>query len=306
MCAAHTNGSCPTRAFLSFAGPRVILSCGLLLCASFCAAQSRQNPSPMVEHTRKHPRLKEESPPGRREALELGTLFLPARLKQKSPVSLLVFFHGGTWLPEVAAARNRLAVISIQVGQGSGVYAKAFADPQRFVRLISEAQNKCGLTFAPITLGGWSAGNGATRQILKTPESYARVNRVLEIDGMHAGYVNGAPGPLESQIVAADLQVWLQVARDAVKGKKTFLVTHSEIFPGTYASTTETADWLLAQLGLQRTPVLKWGPLGMQQLSEVRRGKFLLLGFAGNSAPDHVDQLHSLPELLKRLDRLSR
>src|SRR5215813_8873967 len=38
-------------------------------------AQQSQNPSPMVEHTRAHPRLKEETPPGRREKLELGTLF---------------------------------------------------------------------------------------------------------------------------------------------------------------------------------------------------------------------------------------
>ena len=73
---------------------------------------------------------------------------------------------------------------------------------------------------------------------------------------------------------------------------------HSEIFPGTFASTTETADWLLAALGLKRTAVLKWGPRRMQQLSEAHSGRFDLLGFAGNSAPDHIDQLHSLPEQL--------
>jgi hypothetical protein len=56
---------------------------------------------------------------------------------------------------------------------------------------------------------------------------------------------------------------------------------------------------LLAQLGLQRQPTLKWGPMQTQQLSEVRKGKFLLRGYAGNSAPDHVDQLHALPEFLK-------
>ena len=38
-----------------------------------------------------------------------------------------------------------------------------------------------------------------------------------------------------------------------------------------------------------------------QQLSEVRSGKFLLLGYAGNSAPDHVDQFQSLPEYLRWL-----
>lgn len=276
------------------------------LCTAFfaapLAAQQPQNPSPMVEHTRAHLRLQQETPIGRREPLELGTLFLPSRLKRKSPTPLLVFFHGGAWLPEVAAARNgKTAVISIQVGAGSGVYAKTFADPQRFLRLLQEAESKAGVKFAPVTLGGWSAGNGATREILKSPEAYARVDRVLAIDGIHAGYVGEKPGPLESQLETENLQIWLQFARDAVAGKKQLIITHSEIFPGTYASTTETADWLLGQLGLKRRPVAKWGPMGTQQLSEARQGKFLLIGFAGNSAPDHVDQLHSLPDYLKWL-----
>jgi len=38
----------------------------------------------------------------------------------------------------------------------------------------------------------------------------------------------------------------------------------------------------------------------MQQLSEARSGRFELMGFAGNSAPDHIDQLHSMPEMLAR------
>ena len=81
------------------------------------------------------------------------------------------------------------------------------------------------------------------------------------------------------------------------------LVTHSEIFPGTFASTTETADYMLRALGVRRTAVLKWGPRGMQQLGEAAAGGFLLLGFAGNTAPDHVDHLHAMPELLQSLGR---
>jgi hypothetical protein len=38
-----------------------------------------------------------------------------------------------------------------------------------------------------------------------------------------------------------------------------------------------------------------------QQLSEVKQSHFHLIGFAGNSAPDHVDQLHSLPDYLRWL-----
>lgn len=270
------------------------ISCGAL-------AQQAQNPSPMVEHTRAHQRLVQQTPPGRREKLELGQLFLPAEWKAGRGATVLFFFHGGTWLPEVAAARNKLAVVSIQGGSGSAAYTRLFEDPKRFPRLLEEAEGKAGVRFARVLLGGWSAGCGAIRQILQTPESYARTDAALLIDGIHTGYTDGKPGPLESKIDTANLQIWLQLARDAMAGRKRMIVTHSEIFPGTFASTTETADYLLAQLGLKLRPVLRWGPMGLQQLSEASSGKFLLMGYAGNSAPDHVDQLHSLPVFLKEL-----
>ncbi len=273
----------------------------LVLFAVSASAQQSQNPSPMVEHTRAHPRLKGETPHGRRETLELGTLFLPARVK--SPAPLFIHFHGGTWLPEVAAARaGHSAVISIQIGAGSSAYAKPFSDTQLFARLLAEAETKAGMTFSQITLTAWSAGYGAVREILKTSEGYAQVDRVLLIDGLHTGYVGGTPGTgpsQESQLETDTLEIFLQFARDAAAGRKQMIITHSEIFPGTFASTTETADWLLARLGLTRKRVVRWGPIGMQQLSEVKAGRFSLIGYAGNTAPDHVDQLHGLPDYLK-------
>jgi hypothetical protein len=280
---------------------RWLLACALALCAVH--AQQAQNPSPMVEHAREHRRLAQQSPAGRREKLDLGTLFLPATLKASGGVQVIFFFHGGTWLPEVAAAGNQVAVVSVQAGSGSAAYARLFSDPQRFRELLKEAESKAGMRFGRVMLGGWSAGCGAIRQILKTPESYARVDAALMIDGVHTDYVDGKPGPLESKIDPANLQVWLQLGRDAMEGRKRAIVTHSEIFPGTFASTTETADYVTAQLGLRQRAVLKWGPMGLQQLSQAGAGKFLLIGYAGNSAPDHVDQLHSLPVFLKWLKK---
>jgi len=265
-------------------------------------AQQPQNPSPMVEHTRAHPRLKQESPPGRREELEIGTLFLPAKLKPKAQTPLLVFFHGSNWLPEVAAAQvGPTAVLTIQLKAGQGTYAKIFEDTTRFDKLIAEAESKSGVKFAPLTLGGWSAGCQAVRELLKEQRYYDVTSRILLIDGIHTGYVGGKPGPQESQLETDNLSIYIRFARDAIAGRKQMIITHSEIFPGTFASTTETADYMLAQLGLKRLATAKWGPAQTQQLSEVRQGGFLLIGYAGNSAPDHVDQLHSLPDYLRWL-----
>jgi hypothetical protein len=271
----------------------------IFLAAAAAFAQQPQNPSPAVEHVRAHTRLREETPPGKREKLDVGTLFLPKGLSQRA--ELLVFFHGDPWVAEVAAARNKVAVISELAGNGSGVYVRLFEDPERFPRLLKEAEAKAHRKFSKVILGGWSAGCGAVRQILKTPASYTRVNSVICIDGVHTDYLDGKPGPLESTLTEENLQSWLHFGKDAMAGRKRFLLTHSEIFPGTYASTTETADFLLKQFKVTSRPVLKWGPMGMQQLSEASRGKLLVLGFAGDAEPDHVDELHALPTWVKWL-----
>jgi hypothetical protein len=256
----------------------------------------KQNPSPMVEHSRPHRRLPERTPPGRRYPLEIGTLYIPEKLAPRR--QLLVFFHGGKYAPELAGAKNRMAVISVQAGSISEAYGQAFENPARFRKLVAEAESKSGVHFGRLNLGGFSAGCGAIRQLLRSPEIYRRTNAVLCIDGIHTGYTNGTPGPLDSDIDNGNLEIWVKLAKDAIAGRKRFVVTHSEIFPGTFASTTETADSILRQVGLTRRPVMKRGPMGTQQLSEARAGRFLLIGYAGNSAPDHVDQLNSLPDYL--------
>lgn len=264
----------------------------LLLMAAGLRAQSPQNPSPMVEPVRAHGRVAEETVPGERMPLSLGELYLPPKHGVQPP--LLVFFHAPAWLVESAARENGMAAISASLGAGSGTYERPFLDAGRFAALLAEAERKAKLRFGAVTLGGWSAGGGAVRQIIKDEASSARVERVIVIDGIHASYVDGRPGPLESKIETPKLDSLVRFAREAVAGKKKMLITHSEIFPGTFASTTETAHYLAGQLGVVEAPILCWGPGGMQALAEARRGGFTMVGYAGNSAPDHVDQLHAL------------
>lgn len=278
-------------------------------------APASQNPSPMVESTRAHERLGPKPLGGttRTFAGPLGKpveVWIPEAARARDTFGLVVHFLGAAWLPEQAVAQlgDRTAAAVVNLGAGSGIYDRAFSDPAAFdsllvgvareVAAVSGRESRVGL----VTLVGFSAGHGAVRAILRDSGHFARVHAVLLLDGMHTSYVP------EGQVLAAggtldttNLVAFAEFARAAVRGDKRFLVTHSEIFPGTFASTTETADWLLHTLGLRRTPVLRWGPRGMQQLSEARAGRFELLGFAGNAAPDHIDQLHAMPELLSRL-----
>jgi hypothetical protein len=100
--------------------------------------------------------------------------------------------------------------------------------------------------------------------------------------------------------VPEHVDIFVQFAKDAVAKKKRFIVTHTQIVPPDYASNTETADYLLHHLKLERKASKTVGPMQTQQLSEVRAGHFVLLGYEGDTAADHVDLLHALPYYLKQ------
>jgi hypothetical protein len=276
-----------------------------------------QNPSPMVEATRAHERLAQKELGGTKRSFtgpadKPVELWVPDQARTRDAFDLVIHFHGAAWLPEQAVAglgRGAVAAV-VNLGAGSGAYHRAFTEPAAFDSLLAgvarEVSSSIGHTarVGRVTLVGFSAGHGAVRAILREPRHFARVDAVLLLDGMHTSYVpEGSVLASGGALDTTNLVAFTDFARAAMRGDKLFVVTHSEIFPGTFASTTETADWLLRALGVRRTPVLRWGPRGMQQLSEARAGRFELLGFAGNSAPDHIDHLHAMPELLAHLKR---
>lgn len=273
-----------------------------------------QNPSPMTEATRAHERLTPAQLRGTVRSFvgpseKPVELLVPNVTSPRDSLDLVVHFHGAAWLPHQAVASLGGDIIAavVNLGAGSGTYHRAFADPAVFDTLLGRMAREVSAVLGRrtrlgrVTLVGFSAGHGAIRAILREPRHFARVNVVLLLDGMHTSYVpEGTVLAAGGALDTTNLVAFTELARAAIRGEKRFVITHSEIFPGTFASTTETADWLLRALGLGRTPVLQWGPRGMQQLSETRAGRFELLGFAGNSAPDHVDHLHAMPEFLAR------
>lgn len=263
-----------------------------------------QNPSPMEEHIRPHTRISTDSLPGERIIIDSLlskkiNLFIPEKVNSDS-VSLLIHFHGMPYIMEYAVTQNEGFIgAAITLGGGSSTYGKPFNNDSIFSQVVQKIKLATGKHFNKVVLSGWSAGYGAIRSILRNDN---KVDGIILLDGMHAGYIPEATtlhagGKLDS----TNIKEFIDYGKLAARGKGKFIFTHSTIFPGTYASTTECADYIINELQLSRKPVLKEGPLGMQQVGETKEGNLAIIAFTGNTAPDHIDHLHGLYDFLKSL-----
>jgi len=280
-----------------------------VLAVPLAGQQTPQAPSPMIENTRPHPRIPQTEVPGSRielSSLKGAFLFTSPKVKPERAVPLVIHFHGAAWLIQYHIARKlpNAALITVNLGAGSRAYGNPFRQPETFQNLIDEAGKAVKLKrgWSSITLIGFSAGYGAVRAILRQEENFQKVNNVLLLDGIHASYVpEGKPLADGGTVKTDDLDSFVKFAREAAAGKKTLVITHSEIFPGTYASTTECVDNLLLTLTLKRKAELREGPIGMQQLSRADTKNLHIRGYAGNTAPDHIDQLQAMSAWFKLL-----
>jgi hypothetical protein len=245
----------------------------------------------MQDDTREHRRPKEVQAPGQRVTLDSTSILL---LPQRNATHLVIHMHGPAWFPEWVVRKKYpgAAVVCIQGDGGSDIYRDIFKLQGKFAMLVNDVERLSRLSFKHVFLSAFSAGYGGVREILRDPTNWKRIDGVLLADSMHATYGD------EKQ----DLTPFVDFAREAIAGRKHFLITHSEVYPGTYSSSTETASYILKQLGLRRTPVLQWGAIGMQQLSRAAKGNFQVLGFAGNSATDHIDHYYAMDDFFDRLE----
>lgn len=279
-----------------------------------------QNPSPMTDSTRSHVRIPQKPCAG--VSFTIGGLFsqpvdvfIPKKVQRKARVNLLIHFHGANFVLQhaVSETSDDFIAAAINLGAGSKVYADAFENAEKFPSLLESIRTETGrrlghgVAIEKVTLSGFSAGYGAIRKILQCQADYERVASVILLDGLHASYVpDGRVLYQGGRIDTSGLAPFIKLARESSmkSSAKRFLITHSEIFPGTFVSTTEATDFILKDLGIKRRPVLRWGPGGMQQLSLARKSHFEVMGFAGNTAPDHVDHFHGLAFFLRELRKL--
>lgn len=296
-----------------FVDPLLRLGLGLLplllSCAQAPPAPTPQNPSPMAETLRRHERLAQTPATGDRFEIH-GLLprpvqvFIPDNARGAPALDLLIHFHGSAFVAEQAAALQTrpTAVAVVNLGAGSAVYERPFADARLLPALRDSVLMRLGKQLDRLVLSGFSAGCGAIRGILRHPALAEAVDAIVLLDGVHASYIPEGKRLADGGLLdTARIASLVEFGRRAASGPKRMLVTHSEIFPATYASTTETAEYLSRALELERSAVLEWGPVGMQRIAVARRGGVRIESYAGNTAPDHIDHYHGLPQFL-RLD----
>ena len=259
------------------------------------AVQLPQNPSSQSEkESREHPRPTEVVVSGRRVSLNPEmTLLLPLH---RNATHLVLHFHGPGWLPETASRRKypNAAVLTVQAAGPditSDAYREMLSPATKFPALLKQIETVARTRFKWLILSSFSAGYGAVREILRDRTNWARIEGVILADSIHASYGDEA----------RDLAPFVDFGREALKGRKYFLLTHSDVSPGAYASTSEAASFLLKELSVKRSPPEGPGPAGMQLNSVATAGGLQVLGFTGNSSPDHLDHYFALVDWIQRL-----
>jgi hypothetical protein len=213
---------------------------------------------------------------------------------------LVIHLHGeGPVRRELVESGQPFALYTLTLPPSES-YAPLFAGSHLFGQLIDEVEqtiskkNGVKAHARHVALSAWSAGFEGVRSILYQPEA-ARVEAVLLIDGLHAPRKQGG--------LADNLQPFVRFAERAKRGEVWFVITHSSIPTIDYTSTTESAHFLIHELGGQPTAVARNDGFGLELVDFFSAGNLHVRGYAGNDKADHCAQLFLLRGLFTALHR---
>ncbi len=233
----------------------------------------------------------------------MGQVLAPKqpRLNARGEFDLMIHFHGHEAVrKEWVQIMHGAVLMGIDLGLGSGPYENAFKPRGTLKALVESAERamskRTGKTARVGHLGvsAWSAGYGAVQNILLDDWAVQRVDSVVLLDGLHCGYRGKA-------LNEPQLKPFIHFAERAAAGRRLMVVTHSSIIPPGYASTTETANYLVMRVGGQavRSRARGGDPMGLELISRFSRGGFHVRGFAGNATLDHCAHLGFYRDVLR-------
>ncbi|MDB4933459.1 MAG: uncharacterized protein JWP87_431, partial [Labilithrix sp.] len=249
------------------------------------------------------------------KGLSFGTYLTPKSdfVAKDGGVDVVFHFHAGQMAERQMKESGTNAVfVSCGYGIGSGAYAKALANPERFGRMLDEViknletqTGRKGLHVRHLALASWSAGFAAVGKILAVERYYAMVDSVVLNDSLHSQYLDPNPKTASQGAERVDLRMirsFVRFAKDATKGEKTMVVTHSAIIPPDYASSTEATQALLTAIDVPSSVVddaasADWR--GMTLAKRADAGNLHVRGFRGRGPKDHFEHLYLLGEVLR-------
>lgn len=234
--------------------------------------------------------------------LTTGTLLIPDTYRpQGDSVDLVIHFHGTAERAlECFKKSGRSAALVVIAWNGlSRKYEKPFEDdPKLFARVLHEAKAKLaehfglkGVNVNRLVVSSFSAGFGALRQILANPSYADAITDLVLVDTLYAGYVEQDGKNLVSP---GDVAPFLAFAKRAAKGEKTLWLTYSQVVPPGYASTFETAEYLVRGVGGKLRPAAGEDAPGLSLISKADIGRFHVRGYAGDDGPAHMKHLFAL------------
>ncbi len=222
--------------------------------------------------------------------VDFGQILIPKRgVPRAGGFDVVFHFHGHEPVrKEWVKVMTRTVLASVDLGVGSGAYEGTFADPSAFENYIESVQASVARhTKNPkahirrIALSAWSAGYGAVEKILEQPLG-RRVDAVILLDGLHSGYMDG-------HVNGMQLKGIMDFAQRATRDRALFFFSHSSIIPPGYASTTETANWLVWSVGgkTAKARPRRNEVMGLELISRYDRGGMHIRGYSGNDTLDH-------------------
>lgn len=252
--------------------------------------------------------VSKDAPSGERIELRDSVVFIPGGYRtQDDTVDVVLHLHGAGSVIEPALIEAKWNAVLIEFNRKglSRVYAEPFSDKALFPRLLIDALEQVGqrrLAKNPrvgkVVVSSFSAGFGGVRELLKVPEHFARIDALVMADSLYCGY---AGEPAKKQVDPKLMDGFERFAREAAAGRKRLLLTHSAQVPEGYASTTETADYLLGRLaGKPRQVHVAWARDWIQT-REFREENLIVLGFDGTDASAHMKHLQHIGRLWKIL-----
>ncbi|QQE10329.1 hypothetical protein JD969_12540 [Planctomycetota bacterium] len=235
--------------------------------------------------------------------LSFGRLYVPEHMKAvDGKIDLLVHFHGApSYMIETIEEKGiNVSVLAVSLNGLSSVYTRPFEkEKDLFERMLLEAlmciheidRYPEDLKLGKIGVSSFSAGFGAVREILKDNRYFDQINALLMADSLYAGYVkvDGKNKPVPKQ-----MRDFKRFAKQAAAEKKLMLITHSNVVPGSYAGTQETADDLMDAVGVRRKEIKRALAENFEQSSGASKGKFEVIGCDGGDEEAHMVHLRKI------------